>query len=167
MTTSRPAKAVALACLGVPLLALAYCLLMSLMFNSPPFHPNPFDTLQFNQHDWLEDRSCEDGSNRRGHMADDIIRHRLRLGMAEAQVVALLGSPDHVYTRAQVQHELNACKQGDTSETYFHPRDLQAAKVDDYYLGEELSMGQEIDRAWLYLYMDPQGRYIGYRIHSP
>lgn len=87
--------------------------------------------------------------------------------MAETQVAALLGAPDHVYTRAQVRHDLNAYKHGDKSETYFQPSDLQAAEVDDYYLGEELSMLWGTDRAWLYLYIDPQGRYTGYRIHSP
>lgn len=142
-------------------------LLLCFSFGSSPVHPNPYDTLRFNRHDWLEDQSCVDGSNRRGHMADDIMRHYLHPGMSQAQVVVLLGAPDHVYTRAEVQHHLIAYKHGDKWETYFQPRDLQGAKVDDYYLGEELSMGWGIDRAGLYLYLDPQGRYTGCRIHAP
>jgi len=167
MTFNRSAKFL-VGCFGALLgMGLLWCLALCWMFGGNPFHLNPYDTLTFNQNDWLKDRSCADGSNRRGHMADDITRHYLRPGMAETQVMALLGTPDHVYTQAQVQHHLDAYKRGDEPETYFQQRDLQAAKVDDYYLGEELSMLWGTDRAWLYLYIDPQGRYMGYRIHSP
>ncbi len=149
------------------MIGLTFYVLFCLMWNNSPFHPNPYNMLRFNRHDWLEDRSCADGSNRRGHMADDIMRHHLHRGMTEPQVIALLGTPDHTYTQANVQHRLNAYKQGGESEIYFKQSDLQAAKVDDYYLGEELSVVWGIDRAGLYLYMDSQGRYQGYRIHAP
>ena len=166
MTLSRPIKLLAGLLGGLFGMALFWCLALCWMFGSNPFHPNPFDTLRFNQHDWLEDHSCVDGSNRRGHMAEDITRHHLRPGMVEAQVVALLGPPDHVYTQVEVRHHINAYKHGDEMDGYFQPCDLQAAKVDDYYLGEELSMGWGVDRGWLLLYLDAQGRYVGCRICS-
>lgn len=119
MRISQPAKLLS-GCFGVFVaMGFLWCLTVCWVIGGNPFHLNPFDTLRFNQHDWLEDRSCEDGSNRRGHMANDIIRHHLRPGMAETQVVALLGAPDHVYTRAEVRHHLNAYKRGYEPEHIF------------------------------------------------
>ena len=98
-------------------------------------------------------------------MADDIVRHHLALGVNEVQVVALLGKPDHIFSHASVQHDINAFQNKSAPETYFRKSDLGAYRIDSYYLGEEQNW--IINTAWLYLYLDKQGHYVGYRIHAP
>lgn len=68
--------------------------LLALGFGGSPFDNNPFDDRVFNQSQWLSDATCSDGSNRRGHMAQDIIRRDLKKGMSGEEIVRLLGEPE-------------------------------------------------------------------------
>jgi hypothetical protein len=43
----------------------------------------------------------------------------------------------------------------------------QAKNILTYYLGEEQGMAHGVDTAWLDLYLDAKGRYIGWRIWQP
>jgi hypothetical protein len=130
-----------------------------LMEGSPNPFADPFATLAFNLRDWLEDADCSDSSNRRGHMARDIMDHRLRRGMSEQEVVALLGEPTE-----------------GKQPNVFDPEKIRfmrftpvagAAYTIDYYLGQDLGVMHGVQRAWLYLYFDKRNRCVDWRIWQP
>lgn len=141
-------------------LLLASCL--ALGFGGSPFDNNPFDDTVFNRSQWLEDQNCSDGSNRRGHMAQDIVHH-LKRGMPEQDVIALLGAPE-IYPEAKFRAFYG--NGGYYLTTLPSSPNQHPDVVLRYYLGEELDMAWFIDRADLYLYF-LNGRYLGSRIGCP
>ena len=130
--------------------------LLALGFGGSPFDNNPFDDRVFNQSQWLSDATCSDGSNRRGHMAQDIIRRDLKKGMSGEEIVRLLGEPQ----RYSVSEFTRYYRHGDHFfyTTLVASKDPQPEVVLGYYLGEELDLAWGIDHADLYVYLR-DGRY--------
>ncbi len=143
------------------LMAAGLFVLVGLIFGNNPFDLNPFDNAAFNRTVWLKDAQCDDGSNRRGSMAQDILTHQLQKGMTVAQVTALLDRPEG---------DVSVRNKGEYPNSRFTGREQRAPRILIYYLGEEqggLRNGWFIDRAWLDLCFDTQDRYVGGEIFVP
>ncbi len=130
------------------------------LFGGSPFDNNPFDDLPFNRAHWIEDESVVDGSNRRGHMAEDII-NQLKVGTPKQDVYKMLGKGEEVYVASTPKEDRYPSKVYLSSGTSRNPN---VAKVLHYYLGEELAMAWGINTAELRFYLDNQDRYVGYEI---
>ena len=123
---------------------------------------DPFATLAFNRQDWLEDADCSDSSNRRGHMARDIVGHLLHKGMTKAETKDLLGEPGERENRSNILASLAE------NPRRYHPVPVpQANTAMIYYLGQDLGLMHGVGRAWLHLYFDADNRFVGWSIWQP
>ena len=140
---------------------LLFASLLALGFGGSPFDNNPFDNSTFNQKVWLADANCSDGSNRRGAIAQDIIRHHLTQGMPQQEVVSLLGQPQRYPAAGFAGYYRHGKAYYQTGKTI-----SASDTVLRYYLGEELDMAWGVDHAELYLFFS-NGKYVGSRIGWP
>ena len=157
----KPLKAVVTALICLFICWLVFASLTALTFGGSPFDNNPFDNSTFNQKVWLADANCSDGSNRRGAMAQDIIRRHLTPGMPEQEAVSLLGQPQRYSAAGFAVYYQHGNAYSQTGKTM-----SASDTVLRYYLGEELDMAWGIDHAELYLFFS-NGKYMGSRIGWP
>jgi hypothetical protein len=160
MKKSKKAKLVA-GLISVPtILWLAYATFVSVLFGGNPFDNNPFDNSTFNRAHWIEDKTVSDGSNRRGHMAQDIVK-QLKVGTKKEAILQMLGDAEET---SLASASIEDCCPTAVYLSSGSPRNSIATKVLRYSLGEELAMAWGIDHAALFLYLDSQDRYVSYEI---
>lgn len=107
---------------------------------------NPFDPLDdecFSTDAWRQasDRSL------RGHMARDLVRHVIKAGLTEPQILALLGRPDYV---------------GDQRG----PRGRSLTGTRTYIYGIGNWTWLSMDDAFVYVYLDVNQRVVQAEIHG-
>jgi hypothetical protein len=127
----------------------------ALIFGNP-WDGNPFDDYRFQASAWRQDEDVVTAGNRRGHMAEDILKRQLEPAMTLSHVERIIGEPESVLHAADlVKHPVRK----------FTAKERAAATLLSYYLGEELNGAAGIDRAWLHLRFDKRGRYLGGRVY--
>jgi len=136
----------------------------SLLFGGNPFDPNPFDDLPFQSVLWRQGAG-DRGGMPMGHMAQDVLEHRVRVGMSTEEVSSLLGPGMGGAGRGLYRIDALFRPQNTIYHSTLTPSDQRRAVfVIAFYLGEDLNMAHSIDRADLHLYFDAEQRYLGGQI---
>ncbi len=131
---------------------------------SANLHKNQFDRAKFNRIIWAMDKTSASGGSRRASMAEDVLKLVLKPGMTKVEVVAILGEPEYVDSRAEAKAGMSGTKSTDAQL-------LEQTHHAGYYLGEEIGGDYEgrkdVDKAWLDLRFDKSDHYLGGIVFLP